>query len=132
MPIGTKAVHKMRMSMRDAYYAGDLVSGARILAIFGELATELCIIEGGEEGLFRAYKDVEFLAPAYVGDFIEAEAEIIVVGKTSRTMRFVARKVIESLRDPKNPERARILKKPIVMAKACGTCVIPSLKKRGR
>ena len=48
----------------------------------------------GDEGLFRAYESVEFLAPLHAGDFIEVEGEIVSTGKTSRKMRFEARKVI--------------------------------------
>ena len=34
---------KVRMSSKDAHYAGNLVDGARILNLFGDLATELTI-----------------------------------------------------------------------------------------
>ena len=51
-------------------------------ALFGDVATELCIRHDGDEGLFRAYDSVEFLAPVYAGDFIEAEGEIVSVGNT--------------------------------------------------
>ena len=82
------------MSSHDAHYGGNLVDGARMLGLFGDVATELCILHDGDEGLFRAYDSVEFLAPVHAGDFIEAEGEIIEVGRTSRKMRFEARKVI--------------------------------------
>ena len=82
------------MSSRDVHYAGNLVDGARILNIFGDLATELTILYDGDEGLLRAYDNVEFLAPVYGGDFIEATGKIIEVGKTSRKITFEAYKVI--------------------------------------
>jgi len=62
---------RLRMSSRDAHYAGNLVDGARILNLFGDLATELTIRYDGDEGLLRAYDQVEFLAPVHSGDFIE-------------------------------------------------------------
>jgi len=55
---------RLRMSSRDAHYAGNLVDGARILNLFGDLATELTIRYDGDEGLLRAYDNVEFLAPS--------------------------------------------------------------------
>ena len=64
------------MGSHDAHYGGNLVDGARMLGLFGDVATELCIRHDGDEGLFRAYDSVEFLAPVYAGDFIEAEGEI--------------------------------------------------------
>ena len=85
---------RLRMSQADAHYGGNLVDGARMLALFGDVATELLIRHDGDEGLFRAYDAVEFLAPVHAGDYVEAEGEIVKVGTTSRAMRFEARKVI--------------------------------------
>ncbi len=71
------------------------MAGAKILELFGDAATRLCLRETGgrNEGLFRAYREVEFLRPVYAGDTIEAAATIIRIGKTSRTMTFVAKKL---------------------------------------
>ncbi len=85
---------KVRMSMHDAHYGGNLVDGARVLSLFGDVATELLIRHDGDEGLFRAYSSIEFLAPVYAGDFIEVVAKIVKVGNTSRTMEFEAWKII--------------------------------------
>ena len=87
-----KVMLRVRMGNHDAHYGGNLVDGARILALFGDVATELLIRTDGDEGLFRAYDLVDFLAPVYAGDYIEAEGEIVKVGATSRTMKFEARK----------------------------------------
>ena len=95
--------HGFGMSSQDAHYAGNLVDGARMLALFGDLATELLIRLDGDEGLFRAYESVEFLAPVFGGDYIEAVGRITRVGNTSRTMEFEARKVIR----PLPPEKGR-------------------------
>src|SRR3990167_4560809 len=92
---------RARISDSDAHYAGGLASGAKVMELFGDVATELLIRHDGDEGLFRAYENVEFLAPVRVGDYIEATGKIIKVGKTSRTMEFEAKKVIELL----SPER---------------------------
>ena len=112
------------MSQADAHYGGNLVSGSKLMEFFGDVATELLIKLDGDEGLFRAYDNVEFIAPVYAGDYLEIEGEITKVGNTSRTMSFVARKVIEP--EPKvSPSAARILKEPVIVAKASGTCVVP-------
>ncbi len=99
MPIGEKVTLRLRLSQADAHYGGNLVDGARILALFGDAATELLVRHDGDEGLFRAYDAVEFLAPAHAGDFLEVEGELVRVGTTSRTMRFEARKVIAARPD---------------------------------
>ena len=70
-----KATIRLRMSAHDAHYGGNLVDGARMLGLFGDVATELLIRHDGDEGLFRAYDSVEFLAPVFAGDYIEAGAK---------------------------------------------------------
>lgn len=124
-----KAFLRLRMSSHDAHYGGNLVDGARMLGLFGDVATELCIQHDGDEGLFRAYDSVEFLAPVYGGDYIEAEGEIVEVGRTSRKMRFEARKVIRPLPEL-SASAAEILSEPIVVCRASGTCVVPLDKQR--
>jgi 3-aminobutyryl-CoA ammonia-lyase len=117
------------MSAHDAHYGGNLVDGARMLALFGDVATELLIRLDGDEGLFVAYDNVEFLAPVYAGDYIEAEGRITRVGNTSRAMEFEARKVIVARTDV-NDSAADFLAEPIVVCRATGTCVTPKDKKR--
>ena len=102
-----------------------------MLALFGDVATELCIRHDGDEGLFRAYDSVEFLAPVHAGDFIEAEGEIVQVGKSSRKMRFEARKVIAP-RAEVSASSADVLNEPLVVCRASGTCVVPVEKQRGK
>ena len=130
--IGLRVSLRLRMSAHDAHYAGELVDGARMLALFGDLATELLIRLDGDEGLFRAYDSVEFLAPVFAGDYIEAFAELVGVGNTSRQMRFEARKVVTGLRKPGAPASAAdVLSEPVVVCRATGTCVTPkSLQRR--
>lgn len=120
----TKVIHRLRLSVSEAHYAGGLVDGAHLLKLFGDVATELLIRSDGEEGLFRAYSSVEFLAPVYAGDFLEVEGEITRFGKTSRQLKFVARKIIEASRNPKSLGQAKVLKKAIVVGTAVGTCVV--------
>ena len=126
-----RAVLRVRMSQQDAHYGGDLVDGARILALFGDAATELCVRHDGDEGLLRAYEAVELLAPTHAGDFLEIEAEIVAVGNTSRTMRFEARKVIRP-RPDLSDSAAEVLAEPVVVCRARGTCVVPKEKQRLR
>jgi 3-aminobutyryl-CoA ammonia-lyase len=117
------------MSAHDAHYGGNLVDGARMLALFGDVATELLIRLDGDEGLFVAYEEVEFLAPVYAGDYIEAQGRITRVGDTSRAMSFEARKVIAA-RTGVGDSAADYLDDPIVVCRATGTCVTPKEKKR--
>ncbi|MEE9567659.1 MAG: hotdog domain-containing protein [Desulfobacteria bacterium] len=120
---------KVRMSTHDAHYGGNLVDGARVLSLFGDVATELLIRHDGDEGLFRAYSSIEFLAPVYAGDFIEVVAKIVKVGNTSRTMEFEAWKIISP--EPELSETAaRVLDEPVLVCKATGTCVTPKDKQR--
>lgn len=120
----TKSLIRVRMSAHDAHYGGNLVDGARMLNLFGDVATELLIINDGDEGLFCAYDNVEFIAPVYAGDYIEATGEIVSTGNSSRKMVFEARKVIVPRTDI-SESAADVLAEPIVVCRASGTCVVP-------
>jgi len=119
-----RAMIRVRMSAADAHYGGNLVDGARILALFGDVATELLIRKDGDEGLFAGYDSVEFLAPVRAGDYIEATGRIVSVGNRSRRMEFEAHKIVEA-----QPEiaasAARALAEPVLVCRASGTCVSP-------
>lgn len=116
------ATVRVRMSGADAHYGGNLVDGAKMLQLFGDVATELAIRLDGDEGLFRAYDAVEFLTPVYAGDFIEAHGRITRVGRTSRAVEFEAWKVIRP-RPDLSDSAADLLDEPVLVCKARGTCV---------
>jgi 3-aminobutyryl-CoA ammonia-lyase len=124
-----RATLRLRMSQADAHYGGNLVDGARLLALCGDLATELLVRHDGDEGLFRAYDAVEFLAPVHAGDFLEATGEITRVGASSRAMRFEIRKVIQP-RPDLGESAAELLAEPALVCRASGTCVVPREKQR--
>ncbi len=126
-----KSLIRLRMSSQDAHYGGNLVDGAKMLALFGDVATELLIRNDGDEGLFVAYDSVEFLAPVYAGEFIEAEGEIVSTGNSSRKMVFEARKVIVPRSDISD-SACDVLEEPIVVCRASGTCVVPKDKQRNK
>jgi 3-aminobutyryl-CoA ammonia-lyase len=117
------------MGQNDAHYAGNLVDGARMLALFGDVATELLIRHDGDEGLFVAYDSVEFTAPVYAGDYIEATGEITHVGNSSRKMTFTAHKVIAPKPDA-GVTAAELLAEPVLVCRASGTCVVPKDRQR--
>ncbi|AFM40842.1 putative thioesterase [Desulfosporosinus acidiphilus SJ4] len=119
---------RLRISSADAHYGGGLVDGAHMLALFGDVATELLIYTDGDEGLFVAYDNIEFLAPVFAGDYIEATGVITDYGNTSRKMRFEAKKVISPL--PGSDSAAEILSEPVLVCRATGTCMVPKDKQR--
>lgn len=122
---------RLRMSAHDAHYGGNLVDGARMVQLFGDVATELLIKLDGDEGLFKAYNMVEFKAPVFAGDYIEAYGEITEIGRTSRKMRFEARKVIVPRTDI-SESACDVLTEPVVVCIAEGTCVTPADKQRNK
>lgn len=124
-----KVTHRIRLSQTDAHYGGNLVDGAKILAFFGDVATELLIHHDGDEGLFRAYEKVDFLKPLYAGDFIEVTAELVYVGQTSRKISFQCFKVIEARPDI-SASAADVLPEKLLTTEAIGTCIVPRDKQR--
>ena len=114
---------RVRLSASDAHYGGQLVNGAHMLSLFGDVATELAILCDGDEGLLVGYESIEFLAPIYAGDFVEVIGRITRIGHTSRRMEFEARKVIMARRDISD-SAADVLETPIVVGRAIGTTVV--------
>ncbi len=123
------ALIRTRMSSHDAHYGGQLVNGAHMLSLFGDVATELAIICDGDEGLLVSYENVEFLAPLFAGDYIEAYGHITHIGRTSRRMEFEARKVIAARPDISD-SAADILETPIIVGRAVGTTVVKAERQR--
>ena len=120
---------RVRLSASDAHYGGQLVNGAHMLALFGDVATELAIICDGDEGLLVAYENVEFLAPIFAGDYVEVIGRITRVGRTSRRMEFEAHKVITARRDISD-SAADVLEQPIVIGRAVGTTGVKAERQR--
>ncbi len=121
---------RIRISSQDVHYAGELVDGAHIMKLFGDVATELTIRYDGDEGLLRAYEQVEFLEPVHSGDFLEIIGKIVKVGNSSRKILFEAFKIISSSQDVSQESACNVLKPPILVAKAIGTAVVTKNKQR--
>src|SRR5258708_29053199 len=85
--------HRRYVPYSHAHYGGNLVDGAYMLGLFGDVATEVCIRTDGDEGLFASYSDVQFSAPVIAGDVLEATATVTRVRTRSRELSFEARVV---------------------------------------
>ena len=120
---------RVRMSAKDAHYGGNLVDGAHMLHLFGDIVTEIAIKKWGDESLFLRYDEVRFLAPVYSGDYIEASGEVVKIGNTSIAIDLVAKKVIVPRPDVNN-SAADFLDEPVIVCKAKGITVVPKDKQR--
>lgn len=125
------ATIRVRLSAHDAHYGGQLVNGAHMLSIFGDLATELAIICDGDEGLLVGYESIEFLAPLFAGDYVEATGRITNIGRTSRRMEFECRKVIAARPDISD-SAADVLEESVMIGRAVGTTVVKAERQRKR
>jgi 3-aminobutyryl-CoA ammonia-lyase len=124
--LGLSVTHRRYVPHAHAHYGGNLVDGAYVLGVFGDVATEVCVRADGDEGLFAGYEHVSFLAPVLAGDVLEAEAVVVRVGRRSRTLEFVARVVCRA-RPQDGPSAARVLDPPVEVVRATGTVVVPEL-----
>ena len=120
---------RLRLSQADAHYGGDLVAGGRLMELFGDVATELCIRSDGDEGLLAGYSSVQFLRPAHAGDFIEARGRLTERGKTSRQMEFEILRYARPRPDVSD-SAADLIEEPELVARAKGTCVVKQDKQR--
>jgi 3-aminobutyryl-CoA ammonia-lyase len=121
---GLVVTHRRYVPFSHAHYAGNLVDGAYSLALFGDVATEVCIRTDGDEGLFASYSDVQFLAPVRAGDVLEVTAQVVAVGRRSRTLEFRAL-VVGRGRPDLSASAARMLDEPVVATTATGVVVVP-------
>lgn len=122
--LGLTVIHRRYVPYSHAHYAGDLVDGAYSLALFGDVATEVCIRTDGDEGLFASYADVQFLAPVRAGDVVEVQATVTRVGNRSRTLAFECRVVCRG-RPDRSESAADVLDPPLIAVTATGTVVVP-------
>ena len=124
MTVGLTVTHRRYVTYADAHYGGNLVNGAYVLDLFGDVGTEASIRMDGDEGLLASYSDVQFRAPVRAGDVIEVTATVTAVGRRSRQLAFEARVVCRA--DPaRGDSAATVLSEPVVVVTATGTVVVP-------
>ncbi|MBE1490377.1 3-aminobutyryl-CoA ammonia-lyase [Plantactinospora soyae] len=122
--LGLTVRHRRYVPYSHAHYAGNLVDGAYALALFGDVATEVCIRTDSDEGLFAGYADVRFRAPIRAGDVLEVVATVTRVGTRSRTLDLECRVVCRG-RPDRGGSAAEVLDPPVVAVTAVGTVVVP-------
>ena len=126
MSVGFSVTHRRYVPYAHAHYAGNMVDGAYSLALFGDVATEVCIRLDGDEGLFASYADVQFRAAVRAGDVLEVVATVTRMGTRSRTIDFECRVVCRGA-SGRGESAADVLDPPIVATTATGTVVVPSV-----
>ena len=130
-PATEEVMIRVRIGMEQAHYAGDLVDGAHMLELFGDVATELLDParrgRGSVSGLRRG------------GVFgAGARRGLHRGGGTDRARG--AHEPAHALRGAQGhhagagwdqPSRAEVLEEPVVVCRASGTCVVPLEFQRG-
>jgi 3-aminobutyryl-CoA ammonia-lyase len=122
--LGLTVTHRRYVPYSHAHYGGNLVDGAYMLGLFGDVATEACIRTDGDEGLFASYSEVQFKAPVIAGDVLEVACTVTRVGTRSRQLTFEARVVCRA-QPERSPSAALVLEEPVVAVTATGTVVVP-------
>ena len=120
----TTAFLRVRVGQEEAHYGGDLVDGARILRLFGDLVTEITIRTDGDEGLLAQYSDVRFAAPVKPGDYIEARGRLVRRTRLRRVVELEAHKVL-SAHPGAGESAAAVLDAPQLVCSATATTVVP-------
>ncbi|HYH35768.1 MAG TPA: hotdog domain-containing protein [Nocardioides sp.] len=123
--VDMRVTHRRYVPYSHAHYAGNLVDGAYSLGLFGDVATEMCILTDGDEGLFASYSDVQFREPVRAGDVLEISCEITRVGRRSRELAFAVRVVARGAATDSRPGAAEVLEAPLLATTATGTVVVP-------
>jgi 3-aminobutyryl-CoA ammonia-lyase len=122
--VGLTVTHRRYVPYSHAHYGGNLVDGAYVLGLFGDVATEMSIRTDGDEALFASYDEVQFRAPVQAGDVLEISATLTRVGRRSRGLTFEARVTCRA-RPDLSPSAAEVLAVPLIATTATGTVVVP-------
>jgi 3-aminobutyryl-CoA ammonia-lyase len=123
--VGTRVVHRRYVPYSHAHYAGNLVDGAYSLGLFGDVATEMCILTDSDEGLFASYSDVQFREPVRAGDVLEVTCDLVKVGTRSRVLELAVNVAARGVATSERPGAAEMLEPPLVATTATGTVVVP-------
>jgi 3-aminobutyryl-CoA ammonia-lyase len=122
--LGLVVTHRRYVPYSHAHYAGQLVDGAYVLGLFGDVATEACIRTDGNEGLFASYSDVQFVGALHAGDVVEARAKVVRVGRRSRELAMSAYVICRG-RPDLSESAAQVLNEPLLITTARGIVVVP-------
>lgn len=122
--VGETVTHRRYVPYAHAHYGGNLVDGAYVLGLFGDVATELSIRTDGDEGLFAGYDVVQFVGPLLAGDVVQATATLTGVGRRSRQVTFTAHVVCRAA-PQRSASAADVLAEPLLITRAIGTVVAP-------
>jgi 3-aminobutyryl-CoA ammonia-lyase len=125
LDVGATVTHRRYVPYSHAHYAGNLVDGAYSLGLFGDVATEMCILTDGDEGLFASYDDVQFREPVRAGDVLEVTCSLAKVGTRSRVLDLTVTVVARGAATSERPGAAEMLDPPLVATTATGTVVVP-------
>lgn len=108
----------------DSHYPNQVISLGIITELFGMAGGKLSMMLDGDDGFMRAFEQLEFLAPAYQGDYVRATARLLSVGKTSRKRQYEAHVIARSHGIGPHITSAEILQEPILIARGIGTAVV--------
>ncbi|AWI05100.1 hotdog domain-containing protein [Clostridium drakei] len=130
-----ESILRYRVNPDSTHYLGGVMKPNKHLDIYGDVGTELCVLQDGDESLFAGYEKVEFLKPVYEGDYIECHGRIIKVGNSSRKCQFETYKVATpARRNGKLDSKVNdvdVLDPPVLVARAIGTLVVKKNCQRG-
>jgi 3-aminobutyryl-CoA ammonia-lyase len=108
----------------DSHYANGVISAGIITELFGMVGGKLSLMLDGDDGFMRAFEELEFILPAYQGDYVRATATLLSVGRTSRKRLYEAHVIARTTGIGPYPTSGEILETPLLIARAIGTAVV--------
>jgi len=112
------------VSRVESHYADGTISLGTIVELFGVAGGLLSYKFDGDAGVMRAFDDLQFLAPAYQGDYVRVTCRYLSVGKSSRRRSYEAHVIARTFGIGHSPTSGEVLQNPILIAKATGTVVV--------
>ncbi len=129
------SVLNYKMTTADGSDSWGRVPFGRQFDFYGDVETELMILNDGDESLCLGYTDLELLEDVYVGDQLEFRAEMTKIGATSRTCKVTTYKtatLAARMGDTKAGEGAmHYFSEPKLITRGTVVLVVPKEHQRG-
>lgn len=124
-----------KMTTADANNPEGVVPFGRQFDFYGDVETELMILNDGDESLCLGYTDLKLYEDIYVGDQIDFKAEMTKIGATSRACRVTTYKVATlasrlGIKDAL-PGQMHYFAKPKLISEGSVVLVVPKEHQRG-
>jgi 3-aminobutyryl-CoA ammonia-lyase len=108
----------------ESHYSDGTISLGTIVELFGVAGGLLSYKFDGDAGVMRAFEDLQFVAPAFQGDYVRITCRYLSIGNSSRRRKYEAHVIARTFGIGHAASSGDVLEEPILIASAIGTVVV--------